>query len=138
MARHPLTTVTEAVPLRSVRLFDPDTWLRGVDPNAKSAGNTERFQHQATTTHHQEVVSRGGHLKPSYDLLTAVRIRRHQWLGYILRMPSDCGMRCWRWLGQRAGPPYKGSFKCYVTLMAVGGVKFSRKKRYEGVSFNII
>ena len=26
---------------------------------------------------------------PSYDLLKAVRTRRHQWLGHILRMPSD-------------------------------------------------
>ena len=31
-----------------------------------------------------------------------------------------------------------GSFKCYVTQMGVGGVKFSGKKRYEGVWFNVI
>ena len=33
---------------------------------------------------------------------------------------------------------YKGSFKCYVTQMGVGGVRFSGKKRYEGVMFNVI
>ena len=32
----------------------------------------------------------------------------------------------------------KGPFKCYVTQMVVGGVQFSRKKRYKGVTFNVI
>ena len=32
----------------------------------------------------------------------------------------------------------KGPFKCYVTQMGVGGVKFSGKKRYKGVRFNVI
>ena len=33
----------------------------------------------------------------------------------------------------------KGPFKCYVTQRGVGGgVKLSRKKRYEGVRFNVI
>ena len=32
-----------------------------------------------------------------------------------------------------------GPFKCYVTQMEVGGgVKFSGKKHYEGVRFNVI
>ena len=31
-----------------------------------------------------------------------------------------------------------GPFKCYVTQMRWEGVKFSGKKRYEGVSFNVI
>ena len=31
----------------------------------------------------------------------------------------------------------KGPFKCYVTLMGVGG-KIFRKKRYEGIMFNVI
>ena len=31
-----------------------------------------------------------------------------------------------------------GPFKCYVTQMGVGGVRFSRKKRYECVMFNVI
>ena len=36
---------------------------------------------------------------------------------------------------------YKGPFKCYVTQMGGGGcvcVRFSGKKRYEGVRFNVI
>ena len=32
----------------------------------------------------------------------------------------------------------EGPFKCYVTQMGVGGVRFCRKKRYEGVMFNVI
>ena len=32
----------------------------------------------------------------------------------------------------------KGPFKCYVTQMGVRGVRFSGKKRYEGVMFNVI
>ena len=34
----------------------------------------------------------------------------------------------------------KGPFKCYVTQMGVGGggVRFSGKKRFEGVRFNVI
>ena len=46
--------------------------------------------------------------KPSYDLLTAVRTRRHHWLGHILRMPADrLVRRAVLALGQRAGPPYQ-------------------------------
>ena len=42
---------------------------------------------------------------PSYDLLKAVRTRRHQWLGYILRMPSDRLLRrAVLALGQQTGP----------------------------------
>ena len=37
----------------------------------------------------------------------------------------------------RNGKLYKGPFKCYVTQMGVGGVKFSGNKRYEGVRFNV-
>ena len=33
----------------------------------------------------------------------------------------------------RAGP-----FKCYVTQLGVGGVRFHGKKRYEDVRFNVI
>ena len=29
---------------------------------------------------------------------------------------------------------YKGPFKCYVTQMGVGGVRFSGKKQYEGIA----
>ena len=31
-----------------------------------------------------------------------------------------------------------GPFKCYVTQMGVGGVRFYRKKRYEGLMCNVI
>ena len=45
---------------------------------------------------------------PSYDLLTAVRTRSHQWLGHILRMPAGrLVRRAVLALGQRAGPPYQ-------------------------------
>ena len=41
---------------------------------------------------------RGEATKPSYDLLAAVRTRRHHWLGHLLRMPADrlVRRRCWR------------------------------------------
>ena len=55
------TAVTEAPPLRSECLLDPDAWQRGVDANAKSAGNAQWLQLSATAPHHREVVSRGGH-----------------------------------------------------------------------------
>ena len=61
MARQPLTPVTQAAPLRSECLLDSHTWQRGVDVNAKSAGNAQWLQLQAATPHHREVVSRGGH-----------------------------------------------------------------------------
>ena len=38
-----------------------DARQRGVDSYVKSAGNAERVQLPATTSHHREVVSRGGH-----------------------------------------------------------------------------
>ena len=45
---------------------------------------------------------------PSYVLLKAMRTRRHQWLGHILRMPSDRLLRCAVLaLGQQTGPPYQ-------------------------------
>ncbi len=42
---------------------------------------------------------------PSYDLLKAVWTRRHQWLGHILRMPSDHLLR--RAVLALGGPPYQ-------------------------------
>ena len=42
--------------------------------------------------------------KPSYDLLTAVRTRRHQWVGHILRMPANRLVRCWRWANKLDRP----------------------------------
>ena len=61
VARQPLTAVSEAAPLRSERLLDLNARLRGVDANAKSAGNAERLQLSATAPNHREVVSGGGH-----------------------------------------------------------------------------
>ena len=61
VARQPVTAVTKAPPIRSECLFDADARQRGVDSYAKSAGNAERVQLPATTSHHREVVSRGGH-----------------------------------------------------------------------------
>ena len=61
VARQPLTAVTEAAPLRSECLLNPDTRQRGVDAYAKSVGNAQRLQLSATAPHHREVVSRGGH-----------------------------------------------------------------------------
>ena len=33
---------------------------------------------------------------------------------------------------------FRGPFNCYVTQMGVGGVRFSGKKRFEGVMLNVI
>ena len=55
---------------------------------------------------------------PSYDLLAAIRLRRHRWLGHILRMPPERLLhRAVRALGQRGGPPYQpGSLLMDATL----------------------
>ena len=53
--------VTEAASLRNERLLDLNARPRGVDANAKSAGNAEWLQLSATAPHHREVVSGGGH-----------------------------------------------------------------------------
>ena len=50
--------VTQAAPLGSECLLDPDARQRGVDVNAKSTGNAQWLQLPAATSHHQEVVSR--------------------------------------------------------------------------------
>ena len=104
VARQPHTPVTEAAPLRSERLLDPDARQRGVDTNAKSTGNAQRIQLAETTPHQREVVSRGGH--PAF-----------------IRPPDGCAKaeapvagpnpadrlvrRAVLALGQRAGPPYQ-------------------------------
>ena len=47
-------------------------------------------------------------ITPLYDLLKAVRTRRHQWLGHILRMHSDrLVRRAVLALGQQTGAPYQ-------------------------------
>ena len=62
-----------------------------------------RQLHRITGRSYQEEAT-----TPSYDLLTAVRTRRHQWLGHILRMPANrLVRRAVLALGQRAGPPYQ-------------------------------
>ena len=55
---------------------------------------------------------------PSYDLLAAIRLRRHRWLGHILRMPPERLLhRAVRALGQRGGPPCQpGSLLMDATL----------------------
>ena len=47
-------------------------------------GFNSRQLHRITGRSYQEEA-----ITPSYDLLTAVRTRRHHWLGHILRMPAD-------------------------------------------------
>ena len=64
-------------------------------------GFNSRQLHRITGRSYREEAT-----QPSYDLLTAVRRRRHQWLGQILRMPADRLVRR-AVLGQRAGPPYQ-------------------------------
>ena len=58
---HRLPPAPEATPLRSECLLDLNARQRGVDANAKSAGNAERLQLSATSLHHREVVSGGSH-----------------------------------------------------------------------------
>ena len=61
MARQPPTPATQAAPLRSECLLDPDAWQRGVEDNAKSAGNPQWLQLPAATPHHRVLVLRCGH-----------------------------------------------------------------------------
>ena len=103
------TPVTQDAPLRSECLLDPDARQRGVDANAKSAGNAQWLQLPADTSHHRRsyIAMRPPRLR-TIDRLKAVRTRRHQWLGHILRMPSDRLLRrAVLGLGQQTGPPYQ-------------------------------
>ena len=88
-------------------------YIKAVGPFLPSAiinrsGNAQRVQlpgklHRITGRSNRKEAT-----TPSYDLLTAVRTRRHQWLGHILRMPADCLVRrAVLALAQRAGPPYQ-------------------------------
>ena len=66
-------------------------------------GFNSRQLHRITGRSYQEEAT-----TPSYDLLTAVRTRRHHWLGHILRMPANrLVRRAVLALGQRDGPPYQ-------------------------------
>ena len=81
-----------------------------MDPNTKSTGNAletvlinSRQLHCLTGRSYREEAT-----KHSFDLLTAVQMRRHHWLGHILQMPTDRVVcRVVLALGQRAGPPYQ-------------------------------
>ena len=70
-------------------------------------------------------------------------------IGYMLAWLTK-NMAAWYYCRNVIGPialhlieykgeeTYRGPFKFYVTLMGVGGGKIFRKKRYEGVMFNVI
>ena len=88
-ARQPLTAVTEAAPLRSECLLDPYARQRGVAANAKSAGNAQWLQLSAIACITGRSYREEAGTNTSYDLLMVVRMRRHLWLGHILRMPAD-------------------------------------------------
>ena len=98
-SRPPLTAVTEAAPLRSERLFDPDARQRGVDANANSAGNAQQLQLPAIAPHHREIVSRGGHqafVRPSDGCADAEAPLAGTYPTDACRPPS-APWRCWRW-----------------------------------------
>ena len=103
----PLTPVTQAAPLRSECLLDPDARHRGVDANVKSAGNTQRLQLPTATPHHQEVVSRGGHQafeRPSDGYANAETSVARPYPADTCRPPSaPCGVGS----GPHTGPPYQ-------------------------------
>ena len=95
MARQPLTPVTQAAPLRSECLPDPDERQRGVDANAKSAGNAHWLQLPAATPIHWEVVSRGhqAFVRPSDGCANAEASVAGPYLEDVCRPPSaPCGV----------------------------------------------
>ena len=78
-------------------------WILTPRALATLNGFNSRQLHRITGRSYREEAT-----TPSYDLLTAVRTRRHQWLGHILRMPANrLVRRAVLALGQRAGPPYQ-------------------------------
>ena len=79
-----------------------EAWILTPRALATLNGFNSRQLHRITDRSYRDEAT-----KPSYDLLTAVRTRRHHWLGHILRMPADrLVRRAVLALGQRAGPPY--------------------------------
>ena len=76
-------------------------------------GFSSRQLHRITGRSYREEATR-----PSYDLPAAVRRRKQQWLGHILRMPPDRLVRCAVLaMGRRQGPPYQpGSLLMDATL----------------------
>ena len=105
MARQPPTPVPEATPLCSECLLDLNARQRGVDANAKSAGNAERLQLSATSPHHREVVSGGSHhafLRSADGCADAEAPLAGPHPSDACRPPSALLA-----LGQRDGPPYQ-------------------------------
>ena len=96
VARQPPTAVTElhlyTASVCSTLTHGNEAW--NLTPKAMATLNRRSYREEAT--------------KPSYELLMAVRTRRHHWLGHILRMPADrLVRRAVLALGQRAVPPYQ-------------------------------
>ena len=80
-----------------------EAWMLTPRALAMLNGFNSRQLHRITGRSHRDEAT-----TPSYDLLKAVRTRRHQWLGHILRMPSDRLLRrAVLALGQQTGPPYQ-------------------------------
>ena len=105
MARQPLTPVTQAAPLRSECLLDPEARQRGVDVNTKSAGNSQWLQLPTATPHHREVVSRGGHqafVRSSDGCADVEAPVAGPYPADACRPPSAVLA-----LGQQTGPPYQ-------------------------------
>ena len=80
-----------------------EAWTLTPKALATLNGFNSRQLHRITGRSYREEAT-----QPSYDLLGAVRRRRHQWLGHILRMPADrLVRRAVLALGRRGGPPYQ-------------------------------
>ena len=80
-----------------------EAWMLTPIALATLNGFNSRQLHRNTGMSYQEEAT-----TPSYDLLTAVRTRRHHWLGHILRIPADrLVRRAVLALGQRDGPPHQ-------------------------------
>ncbi len=80
-----------------------EAWMLTPKALATLIGFNSRQLHRLTGRSYREEAT-----KPSYDLLTVVRTRRHHWHGHILRMHADrLVRRAVLALGQRTGPPYQ-------------------------------
>ena len=83
-----------------------EAWMLTPRAMAMLNGFNSRQLHRITGRSYREEATTP--TKPSYDLLNAVRTRRHQWLGHILQMPTDrLVRRAMLALGQQTGPPYE-------------------------------
>ena len=92
-----------AVSVCSTLTHGSEAWMLTPRALATLNGFNSRQLHRITGRSYREWAT-----KPSYDLLTAVRTRRHQWLGHILRMPADHLVRhAVLALGQQTGPAYQ-------------------------------